>query len=101
MAKRSKIVKNIQRMQIVDRYKEKRDQLRKIIKDPSASFEQKIEARKKIEKMPRDSNPNRLRNRCMATGRPRSYYRKFGLSRIAFREMALNGLIPGVRKASW
>tara|TARA_Y100001970_G_C14019328_1_gene742656 strand:+ start:109 stop:414 length:306 start_codon:yes stop_codon:yes gene_type:complete len=101
MAKRSKIVKNIQREEIVDRYKERRIELKKIIKSPSTSFDEKIEARKKIEKMPRDSNPNRLRNRCMATGRPRAYYRKFGLSRIAFREMALNGLIPGVRKASW
>ena len=55
----------------------------------------------KLEKMPRDANPIRLRNRCSLTGRPRGFYRKFGLSRISLREMANNGLIPGIRKASW
>ena len=75
--------------------------LKKIISDASTSMDEKIEARIKLEKMPRDSNPNRVRNRCNVTGRPRAYYRKFGLSRITFREMALKGEIPGVTKASW
>jgi len=101
MAKKSMIVKNIRRRQIVERYKEKRIELKKILKSPSVSEDEKQVARIKLEKMPRDSNPIRIRNRCVVTGRPRSYYRKFGLSRITFREMALKGEIPGVTKASW
>ena len=101
MAKKSMIVKNIKRKQIVDRDKKSRLELKKIIKDVNTSIEEKITARNKLEKMPRDINPNRIRNRCVVTGRPRSYYRKFGLSRITFREMALKGQIPGITKASW
>jgi len=101
MAKKSMIVKNIRRRQIVERYREKRIELKKILKSPSVSEDEKQVARIKLEKMPRDSNPIRIRNRCVVTGRPRSYYRKFGLSRITFREMALKGEIPGVTKASW
>ena len=101
MAKKSKVVKNIQRQKIVERYALKRTELKKIIRDPKSSLNEKREAFIKIEKMPRDSNPIRLRNRCNLTGRPRGYYRKFGLSRIALREMANNGLIPGITKASW
>ena len=101
MAKKSKIVKNIQRQELVERYFERRLKLKKIISDASTSMDEKIEARIKLEKMPRDSNPNRVRNRCNVTGRPRAYYRRFGLSRITFREMALKGLIPGIKKASW
>ena len=101
MARKSSIVKNIKRKNIVDRYKKKRLELKKIMKDVNSSIEEKISARIKLEKMPRDVNPNRVRNRCVVTGRARSYYRKFGLSRITFREMALNGQIPGVTKASW
>ena len=95
------IVKNIRRKQIVDRYRKRRLELKKIMKSADSSIEEKIAARIKLEKMPRDVNPNRVRNRCVVTGRPRSYYRKFGLSRITFREMALKGQIPGVTKASW
>ena len=101
MAKKSMIVKNIRRRQIVERYREKRIELKKILKSPSVSEDEKQVARIKLEKMPRDSNPIRIRNRCVVTGRPRSYYRKFGLSRITFREMALKGEIPGITKASW
>ena len=101
MAKKSKIVKNIQRKKMVERYFERRMKLKKIISDVSTSMDEKIQARIKLEKMPRDSNPNRIRNRCNVTGRPRAYYRRFGLSRITFREMALKGLIPGIKKASW
>ena len=67
----------------------------------NASFEEKELYRSKLEKLPRNSSPHRVWNRCNLTGRPRAYYRKFGLSRIAFREMALKGEIPGVTKASW
>ena len=101
MAKKSMIVKNLRRRQISERYKSKRLELKKILKDPNASQKEKSVARIKIEKMPRDSNPNRIRNRCVVTGRPRGVYRKFGLSRITFREMALKGEIPGITKASW
>ena len=76
-------------------------ELKKIIKSPHTSEEDKQVAKIKLEKMPRDSSKIRIRNRCVVTGRPRSYYRKFGLSRITFREMALKGEIPGVTKASW
>ena len=95
------IVKNIRRKQIVERYRERRIELKKIMKSASSSEADKQIARTKLEKMPRDSNPIRVRNRCVVTGRPRSYYRKFGLSRITFREMALRGEIPGITKASW
>lgn len=95
------IVKNIRRKQIVERYRERRIELKNIIKSQSSSESDRQIARAKLEKMPRDSNPIRIRNRCVVTGRPRSYYRKFGLSRITFREMALKGEIPGVTKASW
>ena len=101
MAKKSMIVKNIRRKQIVERYRDRRIELKKILKSSSASDDEKQIARLKLEKMPRDSNPIRIRNRCVVTGRPRAYYRKFGLSRITFREMALKGEIPGITKASW
>ena len=101
MAKKSKVVKNIKRHEIVKRYESKRKELKAIIKNSSTSFDEKRLAIIQLEKMPRDANPIRLRNRCNLTGRPRGYYRKFGLSRIALREMANNGLIPGIRKASW
>jgi len=101
MAKKSSIVKNIRRQKIVDRYSSKRKELKAIIKSPKTSYEEKRLAFIQLEKMPRDSNPIRVRNRCNLTGRPRGYYRKFGLSRIAFREMANKGIVPGVTKASW
>ncbi len=101
MAKKSKVVKNLQRQRLVEQYAKKRSELLSIIKDPKTSIDDKRLAYMKIEKLPRDANPIRVRNRCNLTGRPRAYYRRFGLSRISFREMALKGEIPGVTKASW
>ena len=101
MAKKSKIMHNIHRKTLVERYAAKRKDLIKKINDTSLSYEERQTFRLKIEKLPKNSNPNRVRNRCNLTGRPRSYYRRFGLSRISLREMASNGLIPGVTKASW
>ena len=101
MAKKSKVVKNIQRQELVERYAAKRKDLLAIAKNPKSSFSEKRAAYQKLEKMPRDANPIRVRNRCHLTGRPRGVYRRFGLSRISLREMANNGLIPGVSKASW
>ena len=101
MAKTSKIQKNEDRKRIVAKYAERRKALRDIIQSSKSSDEEKDEARAAMARLPRDSNPNRIRNRCLLTGRPRANYRKFGISRIAFRELALLGEIPGVRKASW
>ena len=101
MAKKSKIMHNIKRKKLVDMYATKRKDLLSKIKDPNLSYEEKQMYRLKLEKLPKNSNPIRVRNRCNLTGRPRSYYRRFGLSRISLREMASQGLIPGITKASW
>ena len=101
MAKKSKVVKNIQRQEMVSRYADRRAKLKAIIKDVNSPYLEKRMAYQKLEKMPRDANPIRVRNRCNLTGRPRGVYRRFGLSRISLREMANHGLIPGVTKASW
>ena len=79
----------------------RRAELRAVLKSASASPEEKDVARTKLMKLPRDANPNRIRNRCLLTGRPRAIYRKFGISRVMFRELSLMGEIPGVRKAAW
>jgi len=101
MAKTSKIAKNNKRRVIIDRYADRRAELVNIIKDPDAVYEDKREAYAAIAKMPRDASATRYRNRCAVSGRPRGYFRKFGLSRIALRHMAHLGELPGVRKASW
>lgn len=101
MAKVSKIEKNKQRKALVKKYEEKYHAWRTIMKSSSASFEEKEAARLALAKMPRNANPTRIVNRCELSGRPRGYYRKFGLSRIALRELALAGELPGVTKASW
>jgi len=99
MAKTSKIAKNNKRRATVERYAERRAELVKVIKDPNASYEDKREAYQKIAKMPRDASATRYRNRCGVTGRPRGYYRKFGMSRLTLRALAHEGELPGVRKA--
>ena len=101
MAKKSKVVKNLQRQRLVEKYSKKRSELLSIIKDPKTSIDDKRLAYMQIEKLPRDANPIRVRNRCNLTGRPRGFYRRFGLSRIALRELVLKGRVPGVKKASW
>ena len=101
MAKKSKIARNEQRKATVAKYAARRVELVKVLKDPNASLEEKYDAQRKISKMPRDASATRIKNRCALTGRPRSYYRKFGLSRIALREEALHGNLPGVVKSSW
>ncbi len=101
MAKTSKIVKNEERKVLVARHAEKRRALLATIKNPKTSDEEREAAYSKLRKMPRNSSKVRIRNRCSMTGRARGYEGYFGLSRLALREMALNGLIPGVRKASW
>lgn len=101
MAKKSMIAKNKRRAEIVERYRERRKELLSVIKDPNASREAKRQAYAAIAKMPRDASPTRVRNRCEITGRPRGYLRRFGMSRIAVRELAHLGELPGVMKSSW
>ena len=101
MAKISKVVKNQKRKKMVAQYAERRAELKKIINNPDSTSEQVDEAVMKLQKMPRDASPVRVRNRCSQTGRPRGYLRKFGMSRVTFRELSLQGQIPGVTKSSW
>ena len=101
MAKKSKIAKNNKRKVLIERHADRRAELITIIKDPEASYEDKREAYAAIAKMPRDASATRYRNRCNVSGRPRAYFRQFGLSRIALRDMAHRGELPGIRKASW
>ncbi|MCZ6721058.1 MAG: 30S ribosomal protein S14 [Alphaproteobacteria bacterium] len=101
MAKTSAIQKNMRRQKIAERQREKRNALKAIIRDQSRPAEERFEAVLKLAKLPRNGSPVRVRNRCMLTGRPRGYYRKLGLSRIALREFASAGQIPGMVKSSW
>lgn len=101
MAKKSKIVKNEQRRVIVARYAEKRAQLKKTLIDPNASDEEREAARVGLQKLPRDASPVRVRDRDSIDGRPRGTFRKFGISRIRFRDMAHRGELPGITKSSW
>lgn len=101
MAKTSSIEKEKRREKIVKQKWEKRQALKAAAADIHSSEEERHAARIALNKMPRDSSPVRLRNRCLLTGRARGFIRQFKLSRLTFREMALNGLIPGVTKSSW
>ena len=101
MAKKSKIVKNDQRRAVVARYAERRAELKRIIRSPISTVEQRLAAQRALTRQPRDASPVRLRNRDAVDGRPRGHLRKFGLSRVRVREMAHGGQLPGIRKASW
>jgi len=101
MAKKSAIYRQLKREKLVRKYAAKRAELKRRSKDMSLSPEERQLAREKLAELPRNSSPVRLRTRCQLTGRPRAVYRKFMLSRIAFRELALNGQLPGIHKASW
>ncbi|GAA4841613.1 MAG: 30S ribosomal protein S14 [Nesterenkonia sp.] len=101
MAKKSKIAKNEKRKVIVERYAEKRAQLKKTLVDPKATDEDREAARVGLQKLPRDASPVRVRDRDSIDGRPRGTFRKFGVSRIRFRDMAHRGELPGITKSSW
>ncbi len=101
MAKTSKIAKNEKRKKMVALYAERRKALKKVINNPGSTPEEVDAAQMKLQKFPRDASPIRVVNRCSQTGRPRGYLRKFGISRVALRELALQGQIPGVVKSSW
>jgi len=101
MAKISRVVQNNRRKEKVKLYAERRLAAKKIINNPRSTPEEVDAAVIKLQKMPRDASPSRVRNRCSQSGRSRGYLRKFGVSRIALRELALEGQIPGVVKSSW
>ena len=101
MAKKSMVERQRRRERTVQRYAAKRAQLRKIVADSKATEDEKEAARLKLQGLPRDASPVRLRNRCSITGRPQGYYRKFGLARNKLREATMRGEIPGLSKASW
>ena len=101
MAKKSMIAKQAKRLATVKRYEAKRAELKRIIRDQSASDDEHEAAQARLQALPRDANPVRLRSRCALTGRSRGFYRKFGLGRSKLREATMRGDIPGLRKASW
>ncbi|WP_306031028.1 MULTISPECIES: 30S ribosomal protein S14 [unclassified Stappia] len=101
MAKKSAIEKNKRRERLVKKYAEKRATLKAEAKDESLSLEERYAARLKLAKLPRNSAEIRVRNRCEVTGRPRGYYRKLKMSRVALRELGSKGLVPGLVKSSW
>jgi small subunit ribosomal protein S14 len=101
MAKTSQVHRDLQRRALIAKHREKRAALRAKLQDPDVSIDEKLAAQQAFAKLPRNSCPTRLKRRCGVTGRPRGYYKKFGVSRIALRELALAGQLPGVRKSSW
>jgi len=101
MAKISLINRNLKRQTLVKKFAEKRKNLLATINDNSLADEERFQARLKLQNLPRNSSPVRLRNRCSITGRPRGVYSKFGLGRIKLRDIAMSGKIPGITKASW
>nr|AMN09094.1 ribosomal protein S14 [Rotundella rotunda] len=100
MANKAMVQRELKRQRLVMKYAKKRDILKQQIKEAS-SLQEKIRLHRKLQNLPKNSSPVRLHNRCLITGRPKGYYRDFGLSRHVLREMAHEGLLPGVRKASW
>lgn len=101
MARKSSVESNKNRKKLIDSKKETRKQLKAKIKDQSVDFVERIDLVHKLSKLPRNSSSVRYRNRCLLSGRPRGYYRKFAMSRIALRDLVSSGMIPGVTKASW
>jgi small subunit ribosomal protein S14 len=101
MAKTSSIEKNRNRTALVQQYAAKRARLKAVARDQSKDMQERFQAALRLAEMPRNSSPTRIRNRCEVTGRPRGYYRKVKMSRIALRDLASAGKIPGMVKASW
>jgi small subunit ribosomal protein S14 len=101
MAKTSMVNRDIKRTKLVKKYAAKRAELKALVLSPTASYEEKMEAQAKLQKLPRDASPSRQRNRCALSGRARGVYRKFGLGRNKLREATMRGDVPGLRKASW
>ena len=101
MAKTSSIQRNLKRIKLVKKFSKKRKELKKIIKNKNLPLEERFNAQLKLAKLPRNSSRTRIRNRCEITGRPHGVYRKLKISRIALRELASAGKIPGMTKSSW
>ena len=101
MAKTSSIQRNLKRIRLSKKFSKKRNDLKKIIKNKKLPLTERFEAQLKLAKIPRNSAKTRIRNRCEITGRPHGVYRKLKISRIALRELALKGKIPGMSKSSW
>ena len=101
MAKTSAIQRNLKRIKLANKFLKKREELKKIIKNRKLPLDERFKAQLKIAKLPRNSAKVRIRNRCEITGRPRGVYRKLKISRIALRELASKGRIPGMTKSSW
>ena len=101
MAKKAMVERELKRQKLVEKYAAKRAELKEIANDESKPMEERFKARLKLAKLPRNSSPTRLHNRCQLTGRPHAYYRKLKISRIALRELGSTGLIPGMVKSSW
>lgn len=101
MAKKSMVNREVKRQKVVRKYAAKRAELKALIKNPNLSDEDRMNAVERLQQLPRDASPTRIRNRCRLTGRPHGFYRKFGLARNKLREATMRGDIPGLRKASW
>ena len=101
MAKVSSVERNLKRQRLVAKHAEKRAALKAIARNPELPVEERFAAQIKLAELPRNSAPSRVRNRCQVTGRPRGYYRKMKMSRIALRELGSQGLLPGLVKSSW
>ena len=101
MAKTSSIQRNLKRIRLAKKFLKKRENLKKIIKNRKLPLEDRFAAQLKLAKIPKNSSKTRIRNRCEITGRPRGYYRKLKISRIALRDLASKGKIPGMTKSSW
>ena len=101
MAKLSSINKNNKRIKLSDKFFKRREKLKKIVMDKKLPLEERFKAQQKLSKLPRNSAKNRVRNRCEITGRPHGVYRKLKISRIALRQLGLQGKIPGMVKSSW
>ena len=101
MAKRSVVNREAKRRKLIAKYAAKRNALKEIIRNPETTYEEREDAQRKLNALPRNSCPVRVQNRCRLTGRPHAYYRKFGLGRNKLREAAMSGDVPGLVKASW
>lgn len=101
MAKKSMIMRERKRVATVKRYAARRAEYKRIIRDPNSTDDEREEAQLRLQALPRNASPVRMRNRCAVSGRPKGFYRKFGLGRNMLREAAMRGEIPGLSKASW
>jgi small subunit ribosomal protein S14 len=101
MAKKSMVNRDLKRTKLVQKYATKRAELKAVVLSTTASYDEKMEAQARLQKLPRDASPVRVTTRCALTGRPRAVYAKFGLGRNKLREATMRGDVPGLRKASW